>query len=994
MNTNPWIAFRRGIVAAVLAAGAAIVAAENVWTSQGPADLGATIDLVIVDSTAYAGTWNGVFRSDDGGVHWKQAGLEGVFVRRVDAAPGGAVIFATTPEGELYGSRDGGGSWARVLEHLELVRDVAIDPFAPSTVYVGTSDGEILRSTDSGASWTEFSIVPHDIHEFLLDREAMYILAFGEVLKSVDGGLTWENVAVPLRYAAAIAGGGLAGVVYLGGDQKFCKSSDAAATWTCSDLPSYPLRILEIPGDAAAPPSLFVSSGQGLLRSLDGGASWEPVAGAPGTSTVAGPAADSAGSLILAGGDGGVFRSTSRGDSWEYSSDGFVAYLVSALAVDPANSSTLWAGVYANARRPALIHSTDSGQSWSPVDASPNPIDVSRLLIDPRDSSRMYATMYVDSETGIYRSEDAGRTWTASPRVDEYLGFLELDPHEPDRLWKLSSPSGNLIAPWNLSRSDDGARSFSAVSTLAQGVYSLVFDGRRPGTIYAGSYFELGDGWYAYPEGGSIFVSRDAGMTWSQNPTDFGGAVSAIATDPFEDDILFLGTSGGGLYRSFDDGASWTRAGLIRLNAAVSTLVADPARSGHLYAVTDTGVFRSTDRAGTWHPFSTGLPPELSVTSLVITPDGKRLHAGTYGGGIYKRDLEGTSECSASGSRLCLAGGRYAVDLFAGRLGQPPTTPGTARVLADRAGYFSLPFATGDAGLPEVVVKVLGQGALGLDGSPIFYSSLTTLPYILAVTDTLTGDTQAYHSDAAHPLCGAVDVAFEPQAATAPVWRAAAESETALPLLNGRFSVSLEARHASTGARSAGRAIASSDRYGFFTLPAFTLDPTLPEVIVKMLDFRSTTGNFLFFYTGLTHLDYTLTVTDTWTGATRTFQGPADYCGAVESLEEPTPTDLGGTWWGTVSFPTNCLSDCPPVENVRADLSQFRNVVDGELSTQCLGTLAVNGILEGNRLTLNVGSADLVGEATPRRIRASAAYCNPWNYDGGNFMTLKLDRSP
>ena len=732
----------------------------------------------------------------------------------------------------------------------------------------------------------------------------------------------------------------------MGGDQKFCKSSDATATWTCSDLPSHPYRILEVSGDGAGVrPSLFVATGQGLLQSLDGGASWEPVAGAPGTSAVAGPAADAAGSLLLAGADGGVFRSTSRGDSWEYSSDGFVAYLVSALAVDPTNSSSVWAGVYANAGRPALIHSTDSGQSWSPVDASPNPIDVSRILIDPRNPSRMYATMYVDSETGIYRSEDAGHTWTLSPGIDEYVSFLTLDPHDPDTLWKLStSPSGS---PPTLHRSDDGARSFTTVSTLVQDVYSLVFDGRRPGTIYAGSYFEVGDGWYyAYPEGGSIFVSRDAGATWSQNPTDFGAAVSAIATDPFDDDVLFLGTSGGGVFRSFDDGASWTRGGLIRLNAAVSTLVADPARSGHLYALTDSGVFRSTDRAGTWLPFSTGLPPELRVTSLVITPDGKRLHAGTYGGGVYKRDLEGTSECSASESRLCLAGGRYAVDLFAGHLGQPPTRPGTARVLADRGGYFSLPFATGDGALPEVVVKVLGQGALGLDGSPIFYSSLTTLPYILAVTDTLTGETQTYHSDAAHPLCGAVDVAFEPEAAPAPVWRAAAaESETALPLLNGRFSVTLEARRAGTGERSAGRAIASSDRYGFFTLPAFTLDPTLPEVIVKMLDFRWTTGNFLFFYTGLTHLDYTLTVTDTWTGAARTFQGPGNYCGAVESIEEPPPTDLGGIWWGTVSFP-DCLEDCPPFENVRVELSQVGSVVKGEIPTQCFGTRGVNGSLD------------------------------------------------
>ena len=99
MNQRTWIAARHGIALVVLMGWAACGTAENVWTSQGPADLGATIDLAIVDSTVFAGTWNGVFRSEDGGVHWRQSGLGGVMVRRVDAAPGGAVIFATTPEG-------------------------------------------------------------------------------------------------------------------------------------------------------------------------------------------------------------------------------------------------------------------------------------------------------------------------------------------------------------------------------------------------------------------------------------------------------------------------------------------------------------------------------------------------------------------------------------------------------------------------------------------------------------------------------------------------------------------------------------------------------------------------------------------------------------------------------------------------------------------------------------------------------------------------------
>jgi hypothetical protein len=59
----------------VLAAAATTVDAENVWTSLGPPDLGVITHIALVDSTAYAGTWNGVFRSDDGGVHWRSSGL-------------------------------------------------------------------------------------------------------------------------------------------------------------------------------------------------------------------------------------------------------------------------------------------------------------------------------------------------------------------------------------------------------------------------------------------------------------------------------------------------------------------------------------------------------------------------------------------------------------------------------------------------------------------------------------------------------------------------------------------------------------------------------------------------------------------------------------------------------------------------------------------------------------------------------------------------------
>ena len=859
------------ISAMAIAASASLVAADDIWTSQGPADLGAITHIAIVDAVAYAGTWNGVFRSDDGGVRWRPSGLAGERVHRVVARSGASAFFAMTDSGALYASRNGGESWARL--ELPPLRDFAIDATVPSTVYAAPWDAyplATLRSTDSGASWEELSLrVANGLFQFLPVRDAIYVLSVRQVHKSVDRGLSWTNVPLPIEDPRVIAAGVPEGVLYLADHDSFCKSIDAATTWSCSVVDFLADHILEVPGDDVARPRLFVTTDSSVLRrSLDGGASWEQVPGFLGA-LVAHPAVDSIGSLMLVGAGGGSFRSANHGDSWEFSSGGLLASEVSEMAVDPRDSSRLWAEVDAGTRR-RFMHSGDAGESWSLVDASRDPAAISSLLTDPRNPSRRYAIMDAGSGWGIFRSENAGQSWTPGVAMGAYPRSLSLDPHDPDTLWAISGTT--------LRRSDDRGESHTTVPTIDQSVYTLIFDGRRPVTIYAGSYFEIESSGYdsGLPRGGSIFVSRDAGANWSQNRRDFGSPVRAIATDPFEDGILYVGTARSGVHRSLDDGASWqaTLAG-----ATVQVIAADPTRLGHIYAATNEGFFRSTDRAATWLPFSSGLPPALSVTSLVLTPDGRRLHAATSGGGIYKRDL--VAACVPSETRLCLSGGRYALDLVAGRRGEPATTPGTARPLADRGGYFSLPFVTGDARLPEVVVKVLGDGALGVHGSPVFYTSLTTLPYVLTVTDTFTGEQETYRSNSAQPLCGAVDIAFEPEGALAPGPRDDKSAAGDLPLLSGRFSLALSARHPRTGAVTAGHAIASADRYGFFTLPGFTSDPALPEVIVKMLDFRPINGTFLVFFAGLTSADYTLTLTDTVTRATRTYESPGDYCGNV-----------------------------------------------------------------------------------------------------------------
>lgn len=249
--------------------------------------------------------------------------------------------------------------------------------------------------------------------------------------------------------------------------------------------------------------------------------------------------------------------------------------------------------------------------------------------------------------------------------------------------------------------------------------------------------------------------------------------------------------------------------------------------------------------------------------------------------------------CQPSDVVLCLGGGRFKVEAswrdFEGRTGRGHAVPLTADT-----GYFWF----FDPANVEVITKVLdGRGVN--NHRWVFYGALSNVEYTLTVTDTETGAARRYVNPPGRLGSVGDTNAFGPLGATGSELSVGPEAEvfepivtagkpagakapcvpsaTRLCLAGGRFAVTARWKDFD-GNTGDGQAVplAGGDT-GYFWF--FGEDNV--EVVLKVLDGRPVNGRFWVFYGALSSVEYTLTVTDTETGAVKTYRNPAGRLGSV-----------------------------------------------------------------------------------------------------------------
>lgn len=208
---------------------------------------------------------------------------------------------------------------------------------------------------------------------------------------------------------------------------------------------------------------------------------------------------------------------------------------ITSAAAAPENSGTLYAA--ANSQ---IWKSTDAGSTWTKIFQFPASVSVFGLAVNPITSSTVYAAT---STVGIYKSMDGGLTWTA---INTGI------PHSPNgtisvgRVW-VESASPNVIfasSGSGLARSIDDGNTWTLIAG-GDSFTILAFDPFTSGTLY-------------FADGNAISKSTDNGQTFVQlSPLPNPAALFTLAPDPHHAGVLYAGTSAG-IYQSSDGEAPGT----------------------------------------------------------------------------------------------------------------------------------------------------------------------------------------------------------------------------------------------------------------------------------------------------------------------------------------------------------------------------------------------------------------------------------------------------
>jgi uncharacterized protein (TIGR03437 family) len=352
-------------------------------------------------STDFPGTYPGAssgasagvcYKTTDGAVNWNNSGkgLPASSMIALVIDPNNpmslyAEVGAVSMNSAVYKSSDAGKNWIRVdVGIVTRARPLAVAPGNSNIIFVGTSSG-LRKSVDGGASWTESGLNVADVSALIIDPKNPLNCYAGTPLgiyKSIDGGSNWNTfntgLPTPFRVEQLASNSVTTSTIYArglnaGNIGRLYRTTNGAATWE-DVTPGKGIDALAV--DPINSSAVYAGSDSGLLKSIDGGKTWQPTG------------LDGQGVLLM--------------------------------AIDPTNPATLYAYTVspymATPSEPqggfifSVLKSVNGGASWIAFNNLLKQKGLGRLTlaIDPLNSATIYAGAGGNNEAFVLKLNPAG----------------------------------------------------------------------------------------------------------------------------------------------------------------------------------------------------------------------------------------------------------------------------------------------------------------------------------------------------------------------------------------------------------------------------------------------------------------------------------------------------------------------------------------------------------------------------------------------------------
>ncbi len=320
---------------------------------------------------------------------------------------------------------------------------------------------------------------------------------------------------------------------------------------------------------------------------------------------------------------GGILKSTNAGVNWIPLCDDQASLSIGAVAVDPANDNIVYAGTgEANSSGDSydgigILKSTNGGASWE-YSGLVDTRHIGEIAIDPLNPNNIYVaamgTLFSGNpERGVFKSTDAGATWSHSLYINDSTGVVDiaLNPQNPSILFaaawqRMRGPQGRRYVGGihtRIYRSTDAGASWHVLSA---GLPAPASNIGRPSVAIAPSnplvaYVSFADdpgnflGAYKTTDGGDNWVrTTDAGLSGVYS--NFGWYFGNVFISPFNENLVFV--CGVPLGKTTNGGASWFTQSTSHVDH--HAMAFHPTDPNVMYAGQDGGISKSTNGGTSW----------------------------------------------------------------------------------------------------------------------------------------------------------------------------------------------------------------------------------------------------------------------------------------------------------------------------------------------------------------------------------------------------------